>query len=107
MNQTLTQANFMTSLRYFLTMGITYAAGKGWISTDTATNVGVLALALLPFAWSMYSNYADKKSTETQVTNAVKAGVSMANDDTVATPPPASIGPMAAKAIVAAYAPTP
>ncbi len=103
--QTLTQANFMTSVRYFLTLGISYSAGKGWISADTATNIGILALALLPFIWGLYSNAAAVKASDIREVTAVRAAVAMANDPMAPTPPPAaSIGPLEAKSIVATYA---
>ncbi len=106
MNQTLTQANFMTSIRYFLTGGITYAAGKGYITTDTAANLGILSLAILPLAWGWYQNYLNKVDNEVQTTAAVRAGVAMAADPMVNTPAPTTITPTDAKTIVAAYAPT-
>lgn len=104
MNQSLTQANFTTSVRYFLTMGISFAAGRGWITSDTAANIGILAVGLLPMLWGWYVNWSKKQAAETQVTQAVRAGVSTALDPTVATLPAAAIGPIEAKSIVAAYA---
>lgn len=106
MNQSLTQDNFGTALRYFLTSGLSFAAGKGWISADTATNALVLFAAALPMFYGWYVNWSKKKSAEAQVTQAVRATVSMVMDPSVETPPASSIGPLQAKSIVAAYSPT-
>ncbi len=103
--QSLTQDNFGTALRYFLTCALSFAAGKGWISADAVTNSLLLFTAAIPMLYGMYVNYTKKKASEAQVTEAVRAGVSMTMDPTVETPPAASIGPLEAKSIVAAYTP--
>ena len=104
MNQSLTQINFMSSVRYFLGMGLTYAAAKGYISSDTATNGAVLMLALLPFIWAMYSNYLKKTEADDNVTTAVRAGVAMGQNGGSATSP-ANISKIDAQNVIAAYAP--
>jgi hypothetical protein len=106
MDQSLTLANFTSAVKTLLTGGISYAAGKGWITSDAASNFMILAVAAIPMLYSWYQNYMSKLAKETERTNGVRAGIAMANDDSVATPPPASVGPMEAKSIVAAYAPS-
>ncbi len=102
--QSLTQDNFGTALRYFLTCALSFAAGKGWISADAVTNSLLLFTAALPMLWGMYVNWSKKRAGEAQVTEAVRAGVSMTMDPNVVPPPAASIGPLEAKSIVATYA---
>lgn len=104
--QSLTYANFVTSIRYFATMGISYASGRGWISADTATSLIPLTLVIIPYIWSLYSNSAAVRAADVREVQGVRAGVAMAADPAVATPPAPAIGPVEAKSIVAAYAPT-
>lgn len=105
MEQTLTQANFTTSVRYFLTLGISFAAGRGWIGADTATNAGLLAVAILPMLWAYYANWAKEHSTQGRETVAVQAGMAMAQNGGASTPP-ASISRSEAQTVIAAYGPT-
>lgn len=104
MNQSLTQANFATTIRYFLSIGLTYAAAKGWITSDAVTNFGVLATAAIPMLWAYYTNYSKKVTADANVTAAVQAGVAHATNPDVATTIPSAISPLEAKSIVAAYA---
>ena len=106
MNQSLSVANLASALKWIFTSGLSYAAGRGWLSTDAVTNLGILGVAALPVLASWYQNYLNKQAAEEKVTTAVRAGVAMANDDAVATPPPKTIGTMEAKAIVEAYTPS-
>jgi hypothetical protein len=104
MNQSLTQANVMSSMRYLITASLSFAAGKGYISSDMATNMGVLALAALPLVWGIYANYAKEQGAQIRETVAVRAGVAMAQDGGAGTPPSA-ISPAEAQTVIASYAP--
>lgn len=52
---------FMSALRSVVIAVTTFAVGKGWISTDVATNIGLCAVPLALAIWGM----ADKTKAAT------------------------------------------
>lgn len=78
MNPTsITQDQFLTSLRYLIVSGGSYAAGKGYISSDMLNNLLAVAAVLGPLAWGLYANW--QKSQQNKVTAAVgvQAGINL------------------------------
>lgn len=43
----------LSAIRTLLATGLGYAAGNGWIGTDTAATLLTLAMALIPMLWGM------------------------------------------------------
>lgn len=61
--------------------------------------------AILIVVWGWINGKKTEVAAKQAVTEGVKAGIAIAQDQTVSTPPPASIGPALATEIVANYAP--
>lgn len=60
----MTQDFFLGQLRLIAVALITFASGKGWLTTDTTTLLGTIlapvGLLVWPWAWSIYRNFNSK-----------------------------------------------
>lgn len=72
-----TQDQFLTSLRYLIATGGAYAAGKGWINSELTNNLLVVASILGPLAWGLYVNWQKSQQTKLATAIGVQAGISM------------------------------
>lgn len=79
MNNTasITQDQFQTALRYLIATGGAFAAGRGWITSDTLNALLIAGSVAGPMAWGLYVNW--QKSQQVQVATAVgvQAGINM------------------------------
>lgn len=65
---------FLAVFRYVFVAGLSFASGKGWITTDTSAQVLLQVPAIAVGAWGVWtaiSNSRDKKAMEPYVPNSV------------------------------------
>jgi len=74
----ITQDQFLTSLRYLIAAGGAYAAGKGWINSETINNLLVVASILGPLAWGLYVNWQKSQQVKKVAAVGVQAGIALA-----------------------------
>lgn len=77
MNSSLTQANFITSLRYIISVGTAWAAGKGYITQDAVNAILAGVLIVGPALWGMLDNYLMKHQRVAREAAAVQAGIEL------------------------------
>ena len=118
MNNSLTQTNFITSIRYLITTISAWAVGKGYIRPDDATMILGVALILGPPMWAFLDNYLKQHQSIAREAAAVQAGIELvANDKALAadgttivtakqgTTPPRTVTIATAQEIIKDYAP--
>ena len=64
-----TQDQFFTTLRYIITTGGGFLAGKGYISGDTLAAILTLTMMVAPWVWGLYTNWAKQRQSDAAVVN--------------------------------------
>ena len=105
MDQTLTQQNFMTTVRYTITAVGAFAVAKGWISDETVNTLVGLAAIFGPLAWGMWVNYSKQQKLKQAAATGVAVGIAHAEDMSVNTVAPGAVTPGVAAELFSTYAP--
>lgn len=78
MNPTsITQDQFLTSLRYLIVWAGAYATGRGYISSETLGNIVTISAVLGPLAWGLYVNWQKSQQTKIATAAGVQAGINL------------------------------
>lgn len=73
----------LSGLRTIIAVGAGIAVAHGWITSTDATMIAGALVAIAPFAWGIWNQYAAEQKTKAREVVAVNAGVAVAATGTV------------------------
>lgn len=77
MNSTLSQEQFMTTMRYLLFTGGMWMANHGYIKADSINTILSASLIVGPLAWAYVNNWLKNHKVAAQNAAAVQAGIEL------------------------------